>query len=209
MSRVVVERKRRGEHITIAGDEMLCQNCGATYRFTLPTPIDMFVAQSKAWTKMHTNCAKREGVNLFPRAASVEEWISGRDTGTSSTTIWRHMRGLPSFDPTYPLDPSDFGRCYRLLDIAPEWRRRIGEMAAFGPVWARLAADWDNLTALYEAEVDVSVSPHRARGKDGCAHRLYERMKDLENGRDLNQTDLALSSPQSAVALSGERGESA
>lgn len=179
MTRVVVERKRRDAHVTIHGDELLCENCGQTYKVTFPTPVDMFVAQSKAWTKMHANCKKREGVNLFPQAKSVEEWISGRDTGTSSKTIWRHMRGLPLLEVHHPWDPSDFGRCYRLLAIAPEWRARMPEMATHGKVWSALASAWNELTALYEEEVDVTQDPHRAKAADGCAHRLYGRMKEL------------------------------
>ena len=56
------------------------------------------------------------------------DWVSGRDTGLSSTAIWRHMMGLDPRDRTwgnevcYPHDPDDFGRCYRLLARIPAWR---------------------------------------------------------------------------------------
>lgn len=79
------------------------------------------------------------------------DWIGGRDTGASSVAIWSHMMGARSSG-SFPYDPSDFGRCYRLLTLAPEWRARIGEMAKYSKTWARLAARWDELTALFEAE---------------------------------------------------------
>lgn len=112
-----------------------------------------------------------------PHAAT--EWISGDDTGVSSTAIWRHMQGLdPVAGPFgrfgfYPHDPDDFGRCYRLLALIPAWRARVGEMAQY-PGWAGLAREWDALTALYESEIDTSKPRHR-----GMAPKLYDRMRTL------------------------------
>lgn len=98
------------------------------------------------------------------------QWIASRDTGMSSKAIWAHMMGVqPEWGWSYPLDPDDFGRCHRLLWRVPGWRRRIGEMAEHGAVWAQLAAAWDELEALWLEE-----SP------SGRAPRLYDRMKELE-----------------------------
>jgi hypothetical protein len=83
------------------------------------------------------------------------------------------MRGLPPggrWGGGRPYDPDDFGRCYRLLALAPEWRARIAEMAAYGDEWAALSAAWDELTALYEAE---------APSHTGTAPKLYFRMREL------------------------------
>ena len=109
-------------------------------------------------------------------------WIVSDDTGLSSRAIWAHMMGVT---PTrggltfHPLDPDDFGRCYRLLLRVPEWGARIGEMARHGPVWAALAAAWDELTALYEEEVGPGLDEQR-RYFGKRAPRLYDRMKELE-----------------------------
>lgn len=104
-------------------------------------------------------------------------WLHGGDTGLSSETIWRHMMGVP--EPAdgwranaYPLDPSDLGRCVRLLDRFPEWSTRISEMASHGPIWAVLAEHWDELVALYREELAE---------KTGYARRCYARMKALED----------------------------
>jgi hypothetical protein len=101
-----------------------------------------------------------------------EEWYASGDTGTSSETIWHVMTGFPVQRHGYPLDPSDFGRCYRLLERFPEWRARMPEVAArFPKMWSLLVINWDRLTALYEEEI---------KRPDGSAPRLYRLLRDLE-----------------------------
>ena len=115
-------------------------------------------------------------------SAAAIAWITGYDTGVSSKAIWAHMmggvpdRGWRRRD--HPYDPDDFGRCYRLLCIVPEWRPRIGEMAQYGPEWAALAGAWEELSGLYETEVGAGKdAAHRFFGK--IAPMLYARMRAL------------------------------
>jgi hypothetical protein len=99
-------------------------------------------------------------------------WIVGGDTGTSSMTIWAVMTGRPmphdDQDPDIPHDPSDFGRCYRLLESFPAWRARLAEVADAHPAWAGLVGEWAELEALYRSE-----------HPSGRAPQLYARMKAL------------------------------
>ena len=96
-------------------------------------------------------------------------WLAGGDTGTSSMTIWSVMTGYPiERTPSVPWDPSDFGRCHRLLAKFPGWRARMGEVATKHPAWAGLVAAWDELTALYIEEFPTGRAP-----------KLYARMKEL------------------------------
>lgn len=99
-------------------------------------------------------------------------WLRNGDTGLSSETIWSVMMGqYPSrqhWRPTTPSDPSDFGRCYRLLEVMPEWRGRLEEVAEKYPEWRGLVDAWDELTALYEEELPSGTAP-----------KLYERMHEL------------------------------
>lgn len=82
------------------------------------------------------------------------DWLMSGDTGTSSKTICSVMTGsdTPKFGPDVPHDADDFGRCYRLLQLFPDWRRRLPEVAAVHPKWGPMVAAWDELTALYEAK---------------------------------------------------------
>lgn len=91
---------------------------------------------------------------IITRAA---RWIVSDDTGISSNTIWAVMMGAVKNDAPWhqfdlPYDSDDFGRCYRLLNLIPEWRARLGEVSARFPIWGPMVAAWDELTALYEAD---------------------------------------------------------
>jgi hypothetical protein len=102
------------------------------------------------------------------------EWIKGPDTGMSSLTIMSvlsekyHQPGRHEVRGEYPLDPDDFGRCYRLLERFPEWRKRLAEVAAKYPKWKPLVDAWGELEELWRKE-----SP------TGTCKQLYKRMREL------------------------------
>lgn len=103
------------------------------------------------------------------------DWLLSGDTGISSECICGVMTNSKVRDSSPPSDPSDFGRCYRLLQHFPEWRPRMGEVAAKFPEWTALVREWDALTDLYELE---------SKNKNGMAPKLYDRMKVLiDEGR--------------------------
>ena len=85
-------------------------------------------------------------------------WITSQDTGTSSKAIWSHMMGCAPSNLSHPYDPSDLGRCLRLLEKVPEWKPRISEMAKYSPGWAGLAKQWDSLSEKMDDEVGIDWS---------------------------------------------------
>ncbi len=96
-------------------------------------------------------------------------WIVDGETGTSSITIWSVMTGRPmprDRAPGVPRDPSDFGRCFELLELFPAWKTRLDEVSAAHPAWAGLVDAWAELSDLYRAELP-----------SGHAPILYARMK--------------------------------
>ena len=106
-------------------------------------------------------------------------WIINGEVGISSKTIWAVMMGAVEQENEetdeeseayydYPYDPDDFRRCRLLLDLFPEWKERLPEVAAAFPEWAGLVANWDKLDALYDEE-----SP------SGQAPKLYDLMQEL------------------------------
>lgn len=99
-----------------------------------------------------------------------EQWIVGRDTGISSRTIWAVMMGVTPERPWVPCDPSDFGRCFRMLSVIPGWRERLPEVAAQYPRWAPLVERWRELEELYVEEL---------QRPDRMAPKLYKRMQEL------------------------------
>lgn len=105
---------------------------------------------------------------------SVGQWIVGDDTGDSSKAIWAHMMGFKSRNGwDHPWDPSDLGRCLRLLEIAPEWKPRLPEMATRSKQWALLVAHWDEIAAMMLDEVGMNWE------KAQSAPRTYKLMKDV------------------------------
>ena len=78
-------------------------------------------------------------------------WFLSGDTGLSSKTICAHMMGIP-YEGDAPSDTSDLGRCIRLLELVPEWKPRIKEMAQHGPAWAGLIGQWEHIVGLYKNE---------------------------------------------------------
>jgi hypothetical protein len=51
---------------------------------------------------------------------------------------------------SHPCDPDDFSRCYKLLEIIPEWKNELHKMKAISPVWSNLVDNWDKLNEFYE-----------------------------------------------------------
>jgi len=112
------------------------------------------------------------------------EWILSTDTGISSKTIWAVMMGVaaepgqrcgiaskpPALTYDVPHDPADFGRCFRLLALFPEWRSRVVKMGDIFPKWKPMADRWDEMERIYCEE--------RPSGK--CP-RLYELIRELED----------------------------
>lgn len=81
-------------------------------------------------------------------------WAIGNDTGASSKAIAGHMTGnRPSSGYPPPWDPSDFGRCMRLVAAIPEWRPRLPEMAKRSPEWAGIVKHWDRIEQCMRAEL--------------------------------------------------------
>ena len=87
-----------------------------------------------------------------------EQWIVSRDTGLSSETIWAVMMGTQAEWASIPYDPSDFGRCHRLLEAIPEWRPRLPEVAEVYPEWKPLVDSWDEMTRLYLRDLPTGRS---------------------------------------------------
>lgn len=117
-------------HVTLGKNVYWCLHCGTEYPLQLPMSINMMIATSEAFAKDHKHCKP---------SASV-----------SSMTIYDFMTRGFSSNPNIPQDASDFGRCARLLAVAPEWRARLPELAVAYPMWQRLVENWDRLTKAFE-----------------------------------------------------------
>ena len=166
--------KKSAAHIGLHESDIACFHCGARVR-VIPKgglPIDMLLAASKGFEKTHAGCKETPNSPTLKLEEDEEEWQYGLFVGSSSATIFASLAGwLPSGIArdrigALPQDPDDFSRCHRLLRIKPEWRARLGEVAAKHKAWAPLVEHWDELTAMFER-------------KDSG---MYDRMQVLSKG---------------------------
>ena len=168
--------KRKTDWVVIGGkpgEVGYCTRCGRGLEINLPQPMDLMVEIIKAFVKIHGKCPAGQYVEKPP--VTPDEWAMGRDTGTSSLTIYAAITGKRSPRNGYnrfdiPHDPDDFGRCYRLLKLFPTWRTLLAKTISICPEWEPFVAAWDELTELYELE----VPNHK-----GSAPKLYARMKEI------------------------------
>lgn len=113
------------------------------------------------------DCPLGYDVSMPGAGSTIEQratkWLRDGQVGMSSRAIHDHMLGLVSRDGfSHPHDPDDLNRCLLLLDLIPEWKPRMGEMAQHGPHWAALAANWESIAEAFlrEAGLDWRYSNH-------------------------------------------------
>jgi hypothetical protein len=163
-----------------AGEIGHCTRCGDGLDLGGPQLLDVAVAAMKAFVKAHSHChdtGRKEEQPVIPT-----DWARGRDTGISSGTIYSVITGNPSPCRSHgiPHDPSDFGRCYRLLELFPAWKHRLGAVAAAYPAWKPFVREWYKLTEMYEA-----VCGHALIGDNAPAMEMYNFMQKLrEEGKE-------------------------
>jgi hypothetical protein len=119
-------------------------------------------------------------VNHVPSA--FISWLAHGERGMSSECIAEVMTGMAVGNPLvrdfsrHPYDPDDLRRCLLLLDIVPQWKVRIHEMAAVSPQWAALAARWGELEAAFIEEAPPNWREPRVHWN---APRTYELMQEV------------------------------
>jgi hypothetical protein len=86
---------------------------------------------------------------------AILEWLGGSGVGSSSKVIALTALGAMPKNAhwSYPHDGADFGRCHRLLELAPVAKGALATLAeSGGPYWKALVARWPELTASYTKE---------------------------------------------------------
>ena len=145
-------------HTTMSGLEMRCLHCGRSYEMAPSPSLSVACAAMAAFADEHEACEPSEAGAARMRYSTPEEWIRSWDTGESSKTIWYVMQRGHAPRVAVPQDPSDFGRCYRLLAAIPAWRARLGEMAGLHP-WVPFVEAWPQLEKLYAEELPSGEAP--------------------------------------------------
>lgn len=163
--------------------KVFCQRCGRLQPFSelLPAELDTMTALMDGYSRQHADCEEPAGGPLSPPRKAVDprgtikervrQWLDSGDCGISSKVIASTLSGenhLSHWPPYPPADPSDFGRCHRLLELIPEWREQLPKVAIKHPAWAALVREWAELTRLFLEESPGDTCP-----------QLYRRMQEL------------------------------
>ncbi|QHM71648.1 hypothetical protein [Mixta intestinalis] len=106
--------------------------------------------------------------------AEIGQWLVRGDTGLSSETMAAIWLGAKSGRFSFPRDPSDFGRCWRLVEKVPAIRKAFPRICAVYPPIAPYLENWDELSRLY-----VAATEHGT----GKAPELYQRMIALRGNK--------------------------
>lgn len=102
------------------------------------------------------------------------EWLANGERGLSSETIVQRLTGIDcAHCDIHPYDPSDLGRCRKLMERVPALRDRFSEMRDVSPQWAALVDHWDELCATMDEEAP------EWRKWQGAAANTYRRMNEL------------------------------
>lgn len=153
------------------GELGYCTRCGEG----LPNPpnqrLEIVVAMMEKFAELHVDCKESES-QPETKPTSPWAWLDGLDTGVSSCTIFSAIMNYHSPYRSYdhPHDPDDFGRCYRLLQLFPDWKSKLGLVTKRFPYWAPFVREWDTMTALFEEE---------SKNADRMAPKLYALMQEL------------------------------
>lgn len=104
---------------------------------------------------------------------NINNWLKYGDRGVSSEAIVSHLTGINisgHWGLGHPHDPSDFNRCLKLVEMAPEIKEELHRMKEVSEVWSRLVNEWDDLASLMKKE---------AAENNGRCPKTYERMKEI------------------------------
>ena len=135
-----------------------------------PQRFEVVSSAMKAFAAIHRKCREQGYVEPTP---TIANWPESRDVGVSSATIYYAFTGVNSYNDRkhgVPHDPDDFGRCYRLLKLRPDWLGALPTVAIKFPEWKPFVREWPKLTEMYEAAL---------AGHPGSAEEMYEFMQKL------------------------------
>lgn len=124
--------------------------------------------------RLEAGALKRQEQETPHLSAAAIEWLAHGERGISSETIFSALTGVDALRggwQSHPHDPSDLGRCIKLLDSVPELQPLMYKMMHVSPHWFGLMSRWDELVALYRHEKSI----HGAIS----APKTYQMMKSI------------------------------
>jgi len=117
-------------------------------------PVTDLTKKTESFQSLHNDCEQTWLEPVADQSQSVKEksmwWIANGEHGMSSKTMWNCFMDNHAFPINHPHDPDDFSRCYKLLEVVPEWKNELSKLKTLSHQWSALVDNWDELTRMYE-----------------------------------------------------------
>lgn len=158
---------------------MFCTHCGKEEKLNFPIGISEMTKAMDVFENLHKDCLPEwvEPKCDFSVGGIQDRadwwWIHG-ERGLSSETMWRIFLDKTQVFAYHPIDPDDFKRCYKLLEVIPEWKDRLKELKPLSAAWSNLVDNWEELTRMFEKNVQEEWKNYKEIG-------MYELMQKCIN----------------------------
>jgi hypothetical protein len=166
---------------TFRNGNLFCLNCGGEHKITIPMPVKDMGKNIEAFNTLHKDCLPTWKEPEADQSQSIKEkamwWIANGEQGLSSKTMWLCLMGQKVERVSYPYDPDDFSRCYKLLQAVPEWKTHLYLLKPLCPQWSNLVDNWDKLTEMYEQNKRENWLNHEEVGM----YQLMCKLTELRN----------------------------
>jgi len=161
---------------TIRNKNLFCTNCGGEFVLKYPIGISEMAAKMDSFVALHKDCEKTWEEPKVESGKTISEravwWISDGERGASSEARWCCLMGRGVKRTNHPCDPDDFKRCYKLLQLIPEWKDELHKLKPLSPVWSLLVDNWNKLTEMFEENEKSGWKNYKEIG-------MYEFMKKI------------------------------
>lgn len=166
------------EHTTIRNNNLFCLNCGGKFPLAFPIPVDELPKKIEAFNSLHADCKPTWKEPQADQSQDIKEramfWLNNCHVGMSSKTMWNFFMDNKHFPINHPYDPDDFSRCYKLLQVVPEWEKELYRLKPLSKAWSNLVDNWPKLKAMFEENERTQWKNHKKIG-------MYEFMQTLIN----------------------------
>ncbi len=167
--------KKENNHTTFRNQKLFCTHCGGTFDIPIPLEVTEMTKKINSFNDLHMDCKPVWKQPEPDMSTSVEDrktfWLSHGEKGMSSEAMFSVLSGTKTLfgrGLRHPCDPSDFRRCYQLLQTIPEWRAELHKMKAVSGVWSKLVDNWSKLEEMLLEQMETKK-----------ANGMYEFMETL------------------------------
>lgn len=145
------------EHTGFRNGSLFCFNCGSEEKMVFPLPLAKSVSIMKSFSKTHKNCPLtwKEPVPypelvLTPEAIdkNAKWWMENGERGISSEAMYYFFLKKIPVGNSWPHDPGDFNRCYKLIEAVPQWKHSFYLLEREGETWKNIVNNWDLLSKM-------------------------------------------------------------